>query len=159
MTLTLAPLDPVPGGQPVIISAVIEDLSLGAKAKLFFRRAGNQSYSSVDFARKKGSKEDFAATIPAYEVPQEEGGYALEYYVEVADAAQRRLAGRGDAFTPLTLKVNAKLSEGPATVEPSSPWYKNPWVWVGVGVTTTAVVLSQQKQTGTVPITITIEGK
>lgn len=164
VTLTLPALDPVPGAQPVAIAALIEDLSLGAKAKLFFRRAGNQSYSSVDFVRKKGSKEDFTATIPAYEVPQEEAGYALEYYVEVADAAQRRLAGRGDAFTPLTLKVNPKVSEGPATVEPSSPWYKNPWVWVGVGVgvaavATTAVVLSQQKQTGTVPITITIEGK
>lgn len=163
VTLTLPVLDPVPGGAPLSIAAQIEDLSLGARAKLFFRRAGNQSYSSVDFARKKGSKEDFSATIPAYEVPIEETGYELEYYVEVADAAQRRLAGRGDAFSPMALKVNAKVREGPEP-EVSSPWYKNPWVWIGVGVgvaaaTTTVVVLATQRQTGTLPIHISIEGQ
>lgn len=164
VTLTIPALDPAPGGAPVVIAALIEDLSLGAKAKLFFRRAGAQAYSSVDFVRKKGSKEDFTATIPGYEVPQEDAGYALEYYVEVADAAQRRLAGRGDAYSPLTLQILAKVNEGPGPVEPSTPWYKNPWVWVGVGVgvaavTTTAVVLGTQRQSGTLPITITIEGK
>jgi tetratricopeptide (TPR) repeat protein len=163
VTLTLPVLDPVEGGQPVVIGAQIEDLSLGARAKLFYRRAGNQPYSSVDFVRKKGSKEDFKATIPAFEVPKEEAGYALEYYVEVADAAQRRLAGRGDAFSPLLLKVNALAREGPA-VEPETPVYKSPWLWIGVGVgvaaiTTTAVVLATQRQTGTLPITVRIEGQ
>ncbi len=163
VTLSIPVLDPMPGGQPVQINAQIEDLSLGARAKLFFRRAGNQSYSSIDFARKKGSKEDFAATIPAYEVPQEETGYEIEYYVEVADAAQRRLAGRGDAFSPLSFQIKARVSEGPAP-ELSSPWYKNPWVWVGVGVGvaavgTTIAVFATQRQTGSLPITITIQGK
>ncbi len=162
VTLSLPVLDPVTGGQPVVIAAQIEDLSLGARAKLFFRRAGNQSYSSADFTRKKGSKEDFQATVPAYEVPLEEAAYELEYYVEVADAAQRRLAGRGDAFSPLSFRVNPRVSEGPPP-ELSRPWYKNPLVWIGIGVgvaavTTTAVVLATQRQTGTLPITITIEG-
>ena len=162
VTLTVPALDPVFGGQPVVIAAQIEDLSLGARAKLFFRRAGNQSYSSVDFSRKKGSKEDFLATVPAYEVPIEDAAYELEYYVEVADAAQRRLAGRGDPFSPLSFRVNPRASEGPAP-ELSSPWYKNPWVWIGIGVgvaavTTTVVVLATQRQSGTLPITITIEG-
>lgn len=165
VTLSIPVIDPVPGGQPVEIKAQIEDLSLGAKAKLFFRRVGNQSYSSVDFARKKGSKEDFAAVVPAYEVPVEETGYDIEYYVEVADAAQRRLAGRGDAFSPLSFKVTPRVLEGPAP-EAYRPWYKNPLVWVGIGVgvvaaaavTTTVVVFATQKQTGTLPITITIEG-
>ena len=162
VTLSIPVLDPVNGGHPVSIAAQIEDLSLGAKAKLFFRRAGNQSYSSVDFSRKKGSKEDFSATVPAYELPVEETAYEIEYYVEVADAAQRRLAGRGDAFSPLSFRVNPRLAEGPPP-ELSSPWYKNPWVWIGIGVgvaavTTTVVVLATQKQTGTLPITITIEG-
>ncbi|GEM_PF-646598 len=162
VTLSIPVLDPMPGGQPIAINAQIEDLSLGAKAKLFFRRAGNQSYSSIDFARKKGSKEDFLATIPAYEVPQEETAYELEYYVEVADAAQRRLAGRGDAFNPLSFRINPRISEAPPP-ELSSPWYKNPWVWIGIGVgvagvTTGVVVFATQKQTGSLPITITIEG-
>ncbi len=162
VTLSIPVLDPVNGGHPVSIAAQIEDLSLGAKAKLFFRRAGNQSYSSVDFSRKKGSKEDFSATVPAYELPVEETAYEIEYYVEVADAAQRRLAGRGDAFSPLSFRVNPRIADG-LPPELSSPWYKNPWVWIGIGVgvaavTTTVAVLATQKQTGTLPITITIEG-
>ncbi len=163
VTLTLPAIDPVEGNHPVVLAAQIEDLSLGARAKLFFRRAGNQSYSSVDFVRRRGSKEDFSATIPAYEVPLEEAGYELEYYVEVADAAQRRLAGRGDAFSPLLLKVNPAVHTAPVA-EVSSPWYANPWVWIGVGVgaaaiATTAVVLGTQKQSGTLPITVRIEGQ
>ncbi len=165
VTLSIPVLDPVEGGQPVLIAAQIEDLSLGAKAKLFFRRAGNQSYSSVDFTRKKGSKEDFSATVPAYELPIEDAGYEVEYYVEVADAAQRRLAGRGDAFSPLAFRVNPRTHDGPAP-ELATAWYKNPWVWVGIGVGVVAAgsiaagvaVIATQKQTGTLPITITIEG-
>ncbi len=162
VTLNVPSLDPVAGGLPVHLAAQIEDLSLGARAKLFYRRTGNQSYSSVDFIRNKGSKEDFSATVPAYEVPVEETAYDIEYYVEVADAAQRRLAGRGDAFSPLAFRVNPRPSEGPAP-ELTRPWYKNPWVWIGIGVgvaavTTTVAVLATQRQTGTLPITITIEG-
>ena len=99
--------------------------------------------------------------FPAFELPEESASYDFEYYVEVADAAQRRLAGRGDPFSPLTFRVAAKtVAEDP---DKPKPWYQNPWVWVGIGagaaaVTTGAIILATQKPTGTLPITIQIEG-
>lgn len=163
VTLTIAPPAEAAQGQSLVLDARIDDLSLGAKAKLFFRRAGVQSYSSVDFVRAKGGgREQFSATVPAFELAKDDSTWQLEYYVEVADAAQRRLAGRGDAYAPLTLPIVPEGKEG-AVGEVATPWYKNPWVWVGIGAgvaaaTTGVVVLATQRQTGTLPITIRIEG-
>lgn len=162
VTLTVTPVAGAEGGEPVFVEARIEDMALGAKAKLFYRRAGVQSFSSIDFAREKGSKTEYQATIPAFEVPAEDASYELEYYVEVADAAQRRLAGRGDPFNPLSFRVAPKKIEGGGKPEPSA-WYKNPWLWVGVGVgaaavTTGAVLIATSRTTATLPVQIQIEG-
>lgn len=162
VTLTLEPVPDVDGGAAVTVSARIEDMALGAKAKLFFRRAGVQAFSSVDFAREKGSKVDYGATIPAFELPSEDASWDMEYYVEVADAAQRRLAGRGDAYNPLTFRVVSQAATPPPVTE-SRPWYKNPWVWVGIGagaaaVTTGVVLIATSQQSATLPIKIQIEG-
>lgn len=162
VTLTVQPAPDVDGGEAVGVSARIEDMALGAKAKLFYRRAGAQAFSSVDFVREKGSKVDYLATIPAFEVPAEEAAWDTEYYVEVADAAQRRLAGKGDAFNPLVFQVAAKAGAPPPVTE-SRPWYKNPWIWVGIGagaaaITTGVVLIATSQQSATLPIQIQIEG-
>lgn len=162
VTLAVESIPDVDGGAAVVVPARIEDMALGAKAKLFFRRAGVQSYGSVDFTREKGSKVDYVATIPSFELPAEEAGFDMEYYVEVADAAQRRLAGRGDAFNPLSFHVASQAATPPPVVE-SRPWYKNPWVWVGIGagaaaVTTGVVLIATSQQSATLPIQIQIEG-
>jgi hypothetical protein len=154
VTLSLEPVGAVEPDAPLVVRARIDDLALGSKAKLFFRRAGAQAYSSVDF-RRRG--EQFEATVPAFEVE----GSALEYFVEVADAAQRRLAGRGDAYNPLVVSVVARAAE-PAVAAQERHWYQIPWVWVGVGVgvaaiTTTAVVLATQKQTATVQVDVMVK--
>ncbi|MBM4778861.1 MAG: tetratricopeptide repeat protein [Archangiaceae bacterium] len=161
VTLTVAGVPEQMPGLAVTVESRIDDMALGAKAKLFYRRSGAQNYSSIDFIRDRTDRSVYRATIPAFELPEESVAYDLEYYVEVADAAQRRLAGRGDPFTPLTFRVAAKA----ATEETEKPkaWYQNPWVWVGIGagaaaVTTGAVILATQKPTGTLPITIQIEG-
>lgn len=161
VTLTLSGVPDQAPGLAVTVEARIDDMALGAKAKVFYRRAGAQNYSSVDFLRDKADRAQYRATIPAFELPEEDAAYVLEYYVEVADAAQRRLAGRGDAFTPLTFRVNARAA--PADAEKPKGWYENPWVWVAIGagaaaVTTGAVILATQRPTGTLPITIQIEG-
>jgi len=160
VTLTVSGVPEQSPGQAVTVESRIDDMALGAKAKLFYRRSGAQNYSSIDFLRDRAERSLYRATIPAFELPEEASAYDLEYYVEVADAAQRRLAGRGDPFTPLTFRVTAK-----AVGETDKPtaWYANPWVWVGIGagvaaVTTGAVILATQKPTGTLPITIQIEG-
>lgn len=159
VTLTLEPVSAIQAGAPVTFRAHIEDLALGAKAKLFFRRAGAQAFSSADFMRERGSQEDFTATLPAFELPDSGD---VEYYVEVADAAQRRLAGKGDAYNPLSARVAAKSAEPSVDGESERPWYKIPWVWVGVGVgvaaiTTTAVVLATQKQNATVQVDVMVK--
>ncbi len=162
VTLDVDPIaDPDPD-QPVVVTARIEDLALGAKAKLFYRRAGDQAFNSVDFVRDRGSKERFVATVPAYEVPAEPSAYEVEYYFEVADAAQRRLAGRGDPFHPLVFQVQPLGGEGVAE-DGGRPWYKSPWFWAGVGAVavggTAAVVLSSSsEERGRVPINVRVNG-
>lgn len=162
VTLTLTPAPDVDGGAPLDVEARIEDMALGAKAKLFYRRAGAQGFSSTDFVRGKADRTAYLATIPAFELPSEETSYEIEYYVEVADAAQRRLAGRGDSYNPLTFQVAARhVAQGPA-VE-AVPLYKSPWLWLGIGVvvagaTTGAVLLATSNQTATLPVKIQIEG-
>jgi hypothetical protein len=115
----------------------------------------------VDFIRDRSGKdkERFQATIPAYELPANRAAYEVEYYFEVADAAQRRLAGRGDAFNPLIFQV-APEQEAVATVS-ERPWYKSPWLWVAVGAvavagTAGAVVYATSEERGRVNITVRV---
>lgn len=162
VTLTLTPAPDIDGGGPLDVEARIEDMALGAKAKLFYRRAGAQGFSSTDFVRGKTDRTQYVATIPAFELPSEEASYEIEYYVEVADAAQRRLAGRGDSYNPLTFQVAARHATTGPVVEPV-PLYKSPWLWIGIGVgvaaaATGAVLLATSNQTATLPVKIQIEG-
>ncbi|MFY0530536.1 hypothetical protein ACN28I_47675 [Archangium gephyra] len=160
VTLQVDPIPDPQGGTPVRVEARIEDMALGARARLFYRRAGAQAYSSVDFTREdRARKEHFTATIPAYELPAAASAYEVEYYFEVADAAQRRLAGRGDAFNPLVFQVTPE--PGTVATPGERPWYKSPWLWVAVGAvavagTAGAVVYATSEERGRVPITIRV---
>ena len=146
------------GGEPVMVDARIQDMALGAKAKLFFRRAGDEAYSSVDFARERANqdKERYQATLPAYELPSEATAYEVEYYFEVADAAQRRLAGRGDSFHPLVSRSYPSRRRGRPGPTAARPWYKSPWLWVAVGAvavggTAAGVAIATSEERGRVP--------
>lgn len=159
VTLQVDPIPDVPGGTPVRVEARLQEMALGARARLFYRRAGAQAYSSVDFTRDRGQKERYTATLPAYELPATASAYEVEYYFEVADAAQRRLAGRGDAFNPLVFQVAPE--QGAVASAGERPWYKSPWLWVAVGAvavagTAGAVVYATSEERGRVPITIRV---
>lgn len=166
VTVSVLPVSLAPTDGPVELQAEIDNFVAGLKARLYFRRAGLQSFSSTDFVRDEREKSRFRATVPAYEVPREASAYQLEYYVEVADAAQRRLAGRGDAFNPLALDVPA--SPGKSTGRPvaqAGAWYANPWVLAGIGLgvaaaatATALVVVASQDKGGQLPVTIQIQG-
>jgi len=161
VTITAEPLGEAPGDADVPVEARIEDLPIGAKAKLYYRRFGAQAYSSVDLVREKGSRDHFRTALPAYAAPSEARPYEVEYYLEVADAARRRLAGRGDPFAPLTFTVRgrAPVSDGRAAPQ----WYANPWIWVAGGAVAAGavagiVVVATQRHTGEVTIIISVSG-
>jgi hypothetical protein len=115
----------------------------------------------VDFVRERGSKERYEATLPAYELPTEATAYEVEYYFEVADAAQRRLAGRGDSFNPLVFQVLPQQQAGQPAASTGRPWYKSPWLWVAVGAvavggTAAGVAIATSEERGRVPVTIRV---
>lgn len=165
VTLEVDPIpDPAPG-ERVQVDATLRDMALGARARLFYRRAGAQGFSSVDFVRDRAQAEHYSAVLPAYELPVESTPYEVEYYFEVVDAAQRRLAGRGDPFHPMLFQVASRTAPATAalTEGQSRPWYKSPWLWVAVGAvavggTAGVVALSSSEERGRVPITIRVEG-
>ncbi|HEY8208786.1 MAG TPA: hypothetical protein VIG99_14955 [Myxococcaceae bacterium] len=137
VSIQLEPLPDLPAGGTATARVRVDELPLGARVRLYFRRAGAEAFSAVDFARR--SPGAYEALIPGYALPQEPGEYELEYYVEVADPAQRRLAGRGDAFNPFTFRVLPQRPDAPAPATPAeAPWYQNPYVWAGGGAVAVA---------------------
>ncbi|RYZ40188.1 MAG: hypothetical protein EOO71_17110 [Myxococcaceae bacterium] len=163
VTLEVDPIpDPAPG-ETVQVEATLRDMALGARARLFYRRAGAQGFSSVDFVRDRSRPEHYSAVLPSYELPVESTSYEVEYYFEVVDAAQRRLAGRGDPFHPLLFQVAPRSAPAATLAEGQGrPWYKSPWVWVAVGAvaiggTAGVVALTSSEDRGRVPITIRVE--
>lgn len=156
MTLIAEAITQVRANEPLVVKVRIEDLSQGAKAKFYYRRAGVQGYSSVHFTRI--APEEFQAVVPAYEIPRAPHPYEIEYFFEVADAALRRLAGKGDAFNPLTFSV-LSMAEAVSHRADEGAWYRNPWVWVvggAVAASATAgvVLIATSQRTGNITITI-----
>lgn len=142
------------------VSASIQDMPAAARARLYYRRAGTEGYSSAGFAPEEGAR--FAARIPAFELPAEPSPYALEYYIEVSDAAGRRLAGAGDALKPFSVRIPGSAgAAAPAAAE--DPWYRKWWVWTlggavaaGAAAAVAVPLLTSEKQ-GKLPVTIRIQ--
>src|SRR6185295_4251692 len=158
VSVQLEPLPDEPAGAAAVARAKVEALPLGARVRLYFRRAGAEAFSAVDFARKEPGA--YEALIPGYALTAEPRGYDVEYYVEAADAGQRRLAGRGDAFNPLSFRVlPARPQEAKPPPAAEAPWYQNPYVWAGSGAVAVAagagvLIAVTQKQRGSVTIVI-----
>lgn len=164
VTLWFTPLQEHTAGAPLEVPVRIEDMALGARARLYYRRAGGQSFSSVEFARdpQAPSREEFRATVPAYEFPADGRTFDMEYYLEVADAAQRRLAGRGDSLNPLNFTVRVpRDGSGPSRVD-TDAWYRKPWVWIAGGVVAAGAAggiayAATRQPTGDVPVKIRVQ--
>ncbi|MBM4378892.1 MAG: tetratricopeptide repeat protein [Deltaproteobacteria bacterium] len=159
--LELEPLQDAEGGNPVELTVQVENLALGSRPTLYYRRAGTETFGSAGFKRVPDAPELYRVTVPAWELPAEKARYEVEYYVEVADAARRRLAGRGDAFNPLRFSVRPPGMAGREDDE-EGRWYANPWVWVGIGAGVAAAgagvaLLLGQQQTGTATLTVRVQ--
>lgn len=154
--LQVEPLTEVPAGAPLSVRALVRDLPIGARTRMHWRRPGAQAYSSVELSKDRGVPDGYVATLPAFELQAESRPYELEYYLEVTDAGRRRLAGRGDAYNPLTFRVVPAAGEAQASA--GAPWYQNPWVWVVGGAVaagaTAGIIFATQPRTGTVRINV-----
>lgn len=156
------PLTRATQGERLDVRAEISDVPQGAKARLYYRRAGTEGYSSTSFAPEA---DGWLARIPAFELPEESADYALEYYLEIGDAGGRRLAGVGDALGPLSVRVSS-AADAPAApaaaIAPSEAWYQKWWVWTIAGVVVAgaaaavAVPLALDDGT-TLPVTIKVQ--
>jgi tetratricopeptide (TPR) repeat protein len=165
VTLTFEPLTQLAAGGPANLSAQVDDLPEGARVRLFYRRAGSEAFSALELQR--GANGAFSGTLPAAELPIDAAPFGLEYYLEVDDAAGRRLAGRGDSLAPLTVRVHAPQAET-APVQPPPPeaeeetaWYGQWYLWAGVGVVAAAaagvgIYYATRPATGTLPVTVTV---
>lgn len=148
-------------GSRLDLEAQIGSMPEAARARLYYRRAGTESYSSTFFAELEGGRQ--RAQIPAFELPEQASEYALEYYIEVADGAGRRLAGAGNALEPLLVKVAAARGQAP---DPSSVseerWYQRWWVWaiaggVAAGAGAAIAVPMLLDQQATLPVTVKVQ--
>jgi tetratricopeptide (TPR) repeat protein len=152
-------LTAVPPDRPVEISAQIIDLPLGARARVYYRRAGTESYSSVDLKRKLHT-DTFSATLPGFELPP--GGSGMEYYLEVTDAAQRRIAGAGDALEPTSFQVAREEQPPPESKPAEESVLSKPTLWaivggvvlVGLAAGGATYLIVNQQHTGTLTVTV-----
>lgn len=163
VTLDAEPIPNVDGGAPVTVKAQVEDLPLGARVRLYYRRAGTQAYSAVDLERTGLDRGHLSATVAAATLPKEAHPYDVEYYFEVSDAAQRRLAGEGDAYDPLTFRVRGLGAVAASDEAAGTPWYKSPWVWIIGGAVTAGaavgiVAAASSHPKSTLHITISVNG-
>jgi tetratricopeptide (TPR) repeat protein len=148
-------------GRRLDIDARMSAMPAGARARLYYRRAGTESYSSTFFAELEGDLK--RAQVPAFELPEQASDYALEYYIEVADGAGRRLAGAGNALEPLLVKVAAAqaLSPDPSAAS-EERWYQKWWIWaiaggVAAGAGAAVAVPLLLDNQATLPVTVKVQ--
>lgn len=163
-TLEFVPLTALVAGGPVGLQAQVTDLPSGGRTRFFYRRSGSEAFSSLEL---KGHGREVAGVLPASELPTADAPFSIEYYVEVDDAAGRRLAGKGDALTPLTVRVRAAETGAEVTARPAElveepHWYERWYVWTAVGVVAVgagagAVYLLSRPRTGQLPLTVTFQ--
>ncbi len=105
LTLTGAGPDRVRGGRPAPFSYRLKDPT-GAvdELKVAYRLKGSTAPFSM-LALERAEDGQYVGAVPG-EVTANEGGAALEYFVEATDA-KGRLVGQGDAAAPLTVELTA----------------------------------------------------
>ncbi len=146
-------------GRPVELRAELKNLPQGAQPKVYWRKRGAGKYGSSGMTTEDRSR--FAAQIPAFELPAGENG-VLEYYLEVADLAGRRLASSGSAERPLALEIAGPAGTSGPALEDGDPWYTKWWVWAiagglaaGAGAAVAYPLIKGQR--AEVPITVTVQ--
>jgi len=164
VTLEFEPLDGLVAGGPASIQATVRDLPAAAHVRFFYRRVGSEAYGLLEL---HVADDRATAALPAAELPLGDAPFAIEYYLEVDDAAGRRLAGKGDALAPLTVRVRApdsgqSLTSGAPEVASEPRWYQHWYTWTAIGAVlvaggATTYYLLSRPNTGTLPIQVTFQ--
>ncbi len=144
-------------GAPVTVAATISNLKEGFGAFLLYRKMGDDSFAELRLGRRPGDR--FSGNLPAQNLPEGSSELVVEYYLEVRDARDRRVQGRGSALSPLSYLIETPGGGRPP--DKTASWYKNPWLWTAVGVvavgaTTGGILAARGPRTGTLPLTITV---
>ena len=113
---------------PVSLQVKVGDpLRLVDQVQVYFRRAGVKVYTVVS-AR---ADDAVSVVIPALNLPAEEDGYEVEYFIRAIDRWEGTLAEEGAVQTPLRFSVQAgDVSSGSIV----SRW----WFWTALGVVVAA---------------------
>src|SRR5690606_40536504 len=92
VTITLDAPAEAEGGTPVRVEVHVKDLALGSRPRLYYRRAGRQSFNAVEFERNPEDRAHSAAQIPSYEPRLPDSRAGAEYHGAEAGRARRRPA-------------------------------------------------------------------
>ncbi|RMG10254.1 MAG: hypothetical protein D6729_19760, partial [Deltaproteobacteria bacterium] len=124
------PIEATPSGVPASLVAVVSGLRPDMHVRAYYRLAGTASWNALELEPRPGNR--YVASLPAFTADSGGGRTQVEYYVEVSDAAGRRVQGAGSALEPLRFAVLPPAAPPPPPAPP--PWYENGWVWAAVGV-------------------------
>jgi tetratricopeptide (TPR) repeat protein len=143
--LVLEVLDPAPRADaPHALEARVVGLRRGMSVRALYRVPPATEWAAVELAPASG---DLAPGRYLAQLPPVPPNGALEYYVEVVGADERRLKGEGARLSPRTLSLRPPALPPAALQGPEAAGARvSPWVWVGVGgavavATVVAVVL------------------
>lgn len=101
-------LDTAPRGKPLPITCKIQDSVKPARVLIFYRKAGESSFSNVPMKQNPGKKWTWEGTIPADAF----WGSTLQYYIQAKDPSDKTLAASGSFLNPHILSIT---SEGGAS--------------------------------------------
>lgn len=155
-----APIDPVHGIQPRIISATVIDSAGVRQVVLKYRTKGERHYLQLDMS-SGGSPSLFMATIPERDAIDP----GVEYFIEATDVSGNT-SSRGFSVAPLFLSIKPLPagSEAPAQQVSSNSGSSKKWLWIGLGALVVGgIALSAGGDSGgntnsvdTVPLTVVV---
>lgn len=118
-------------GEAMEIRAEVRNVTPDHSVRLFFRRRGDRSYSSVDMTLEEGDR--FAAAIPAFAALGGDEVGVVEYFIVVA-IGDERLANAGTPRRPMSFSVaraqgSGRPDRGHSEADVTSRW----WFWTAIG--------------------------
>ena len=164
VTLLVDPIPDPTGGEPVQVDARIEDMALGAKAKLFFRRAGDAGLQLGGLRPRRGPAPRIATRPPCPPTSCPPRPTPMRW--STTSRSRTRRSGGWPAGGTRSTRSSSRscrssrppsprrsAAPGPGTRAPGSGWAWAPSLWEAPP---RGVALATSEERGRVPITIRV---